>query len=96
VFPRNRHTVLEAIIAMQTCLPFTLLGLDSDNGSEFISLTLLDYCLYNKITFILLDLITRMIRLMSKKNWYVVRHTVGYDHFETTAQYNLLQSIYYA
>jgi hypothetical protein len=31
---------------------------------------------------------------MSKKNWSVVRHFVGYDRFDTEAEYNLLPSIY--
>ncbi len=36
--------VLAAIDEMAHALPFTLKGLDADNGSEFINLHLADYC----------------------------------------------------
>lgn len=51
VLPRNKQTVFEAIKAMRTRLPFQLLGLDSDNGSEFINDLLFHYCEYQNITF---------------------------------------------
>ncbi len=95
VLPRNRHTVLEAIKAMQARLPFALLGLDSDNGSEFINEILLQYCQYQKITFTRSRPYHKNDQAhVEQKNWSVVRHLVGYDRFETTAKYNLLQSIY--
>jgi len=95
VFPRNRHTVLEAIKAMQVRLPFDLLGLDSDNGSEFINETLLQYCQYQKITFTRSRPYHKNDQAhVEQKNWSVVRHLVGYDRFETTTEYNFLQSIY--
>jgi hypothetical protein len=95
VFPRNRHTVLEAIKAMQSHLPFTLLGLDSDNGSEFINQMLLQYCQYQKITFTRSRPYHKNDQAhVEQKNWSVVRHLIGYDRFETTAEYNLLQDIY--
>ena len=37
VHQRTQQAVFEAIQAMRTSLPFLLLGLDSDNGSEFIN-----------------------------------------------------------
>ena len=95
VFPRNRHTVLEAIKAIQARLPFDLLGLDSDNGSEFINETLLQYCQYQKITFTRSRPYHKNDQAhVEQKNWSVVRHLVGYDRFETIAEYNLLQNIY--
>jgi hypothetical protein len=95
VFPRNRHTVLEAIKAMQARLPFDLLGLDSDNGSEFINEMLFQYCQYQKITFTRSRPYHKNDQAhVEQKNWSVVRHLVGYSRFETTAEYNLLQAIY--
>lgn len=95
VFPRNRHTVLEAIKAMQARLPFALLGLDSDNGSEFINEMLFQYCQYQKITFTRSRPYHKNDQAhVEQKNWSVVRHLVGYNRFETIAEYNLLQSIY--
>jgi hypothetical protein len=95
VFPRNRHTVLQAIQAMQARLPFALLGLDSDNGSEFINEMLLQYCQYQKITFTRSRPYHKNDQAhVEQKNWSVVRHLVGYERFETAVEYNLLQSIY--
>lgn len=95
VFPRNRHTVLEAIQTMQKSLPFSLLGLDSDNGSEFINVLLFQYCQFQKITFTRSRPYHKNDQAhVEQKNWSVVRHFVGYDRFDTEAEYNLLQSIY--
>jgi IS30 family transposase len=43
--------VFEAIEQVISELPFPILGIDSDNGSEFINAHLLAYCTANKITF---------------------------------------------
>jgi hypothetical protein len=95
VFPRNRHTVLEAIKTMQARLPFALLGLDSDNGGEFINEMLLQFCQFQKITFTRSRPYHKNDQAhVEQKNWSVVRHLVGYDRFETISEYNLLQSIY--
>ena len=95
VFPRNRHTVLEAIQAMRAHLPFDLLGLDSDNGSEFINEMLFQYCQYQKITFTRSRPYHKNDQAhVEQKNWSVVRHLVGYGRFETPIEYNLLQTIY--
>jgi hypothetical protein len=92
---RTQQAVFAAIQAMRTNLPFRLLGLDSDNGGEFINDLLYQYCLSEKITF------TRSRPYLKndqahveQKNWSVVRRLVGYDRFETEEDYRLLQSIY--
>ncbi len=41
---KTQVTVSQAIAQLRLGLPFLLLGLDSDNGSEFINDTLLRYC----------------------------------------------------
>jgi hypothetical protein len=48
---RSQQAVSEAIQRMRQRLPFPLLGIDSDNGSEFINDLLYRYCLAEKITF---------------------------------------------
>ena len=45
--------VFEALKQIRQRLPFDLLGIDSDNGSEFINDQLYRYCLKEEITFIL-------------------------------------------
>lgn len=95
VHQRTQQAVFEAIQTMRTYLPFSLLGIDSDNGSEFINDLLYQYCMSEKITFTR----SRPYRKndqahVEQKNWSVVRRLIGYDRFETEAEHSLLQSIY--
>ena len=94
----RRHTqeaVCTAIDAMRQDLPFDLLGIDSDNGSEFINDLLYRYCLNEKITFTRARPYQKDDQAhVEQKNWSVVRHVVGYDRLESEEQYALLVSIY--
>jgi len=95
VLPRNKQTVFEAIQTMRARLPFALLGIDSDNGSEFINDMLFRYCQYQKITFTRSRPYKKNDQAhVEQKNWSVVRRLIGYDRLETQAQCSLLQSIY--
>jgi hypothetical protein len=92
---RSQQTVFEAIQSLRTRLPFALLGIDSDNGGEFINDLLFHYCQDEQISFTR----SRPYRKndqahVEQKNWSVVRRIIGYDRFETEADYLLLQSIY--
>lgn len=80
---------------MRARLPFPLLGIDSDNGSEFINDLLYRYCLTEKITFTRSRPYKKNDQAhVEQKNWSVVRHLVGYDRFDSDAEHTLLQSIY--
>jgi hypothetical protein len=95
VYQRTQQAVFEAIQTMRTRLPFLLLGLDSDNGGEFINNLLFQYCLSEKITFTRSRPYQKNDQAhVEQKNWSVVRRLIGYDRFETEAEYQLLQSIY--
>ena len=48
---RSQATVSAAIVACRGRLPYALLGLDSDNGAEFINADLQRYCEQEHITF---------------------------------------------
>ncbi len=93
-----RHTqqaVCEALQGMRPNLPFALLGIDSDNGSEFINDLLYHYCLNEHITFTRSRPYKKNDQAyVEQKNWSVVRHTIGYDRLETKTEHELLQSIY--
>ena len=92
---RTQQAVFEAIRTMRTRLPFLLLGLDLDNGSEFINDLLYQYCLSEKITFTRSRPYQKNDQAhVEQKNWSVVRHLIGYDRFETETEQNLLESIY--
>lgn len=83
---KRQETVVHALQRLQAELPFRILGLDSDNGTEFINHVLLDYCTDRGITF------TRSRPYLKndtchveQKNWAVVRRLVGYDRLEWPA-----------
>ena len=87
--------VFEAIQTIRQRLPFPLLGLDSDNGSEFINNDLLRYCQQQRITFTR----ARPYRkndncYVEQKNYSVVRQTVGYQRFDTAAELMVLKQLY--
>jgi hypothetical protein len=87
--------VFAAIQDARHRLPFLLLGIDSDNGAEFINDQLLRYCLQEEITF------TRGRAgnkndnaYVEQKNWSVVRRAVGYRRYDTPSQIDLLNRLY--
>ena len=87
--------VTEAIDHARRKFPFSVLGIDSDNGSEFINAHLFDYCVADKLTF------TRSRpgnkndgAHVEQKNWTHVRELVGYLRFDTEAELELLNAIW--
>lgn len=92
---RSQEAVCSAIEVMRQGLPFDLLGIDSDNGSEFINDLLYRYCLNEQITFTRSRPYQKNDQAhVEQKNWSVVRHLIGYDRLESDEQFALLQSIY--
>ena len=84
-----------AITDLRQRLPFALLGIDSDNGSEFINDTLYRYCQTEQITFTRSRPYKKNDQAhVEQKNWSVVRHTIGYDRLETETERALLRAIY--
>jgi len=87
--------VLKAIVNIKKKLPFPLLGLDSDSGSEFINRPMLNYCSQEGITF------TRGRSTRSndncyveQKNYSIVRKTVGYNRYDTIREVEILNDLY--
>jgi hypothetical protein len=86
---------LEGVQKIRAKLPFPLLGLDSDNGSEFINESLFGYCQKEQITFTR----SRPYRkndscFVEQKNYSVVRRAVGYQRCDTDEQLQLLNQLY--
>ena len=94
--PNKAQTwVFEALKNLRKNLPFPLLGIDSDNGSEFINKHLAAYCKLEKLSFTR----SRPYRkndncFVEQKNYSVVRRAVGYQRYDTPAQLQLLNEIY--
>ena len=76
-------------------MPFAILGVDSDNGVEFINTHLLQWCENNEITF------TRARPgnkndgcHVEQKNWALVRAAVGYHRYDSASELLLLNEIW--
>jgi hypothetical protein len=87
--------VTEAIDHARRKFPFPILGIDSDNGSEFINAHLFDYCVAHQLSF------TRSRpgnkndgAHVEQKNWTHVRELVGYLRFDTVEELELLNAIW--
>ena len=92
---RSQEAVSEAIHLMRQRLPFPLLGIASDNGSEFINDLLYRYCLDAKITCTRSRPYQKNDQAhVEQKNWSVVRHAVGYDRWATDQEFAILESIH--
>lgn len=92
---RSQQAVSDAIQRMRQRLPFPLLGIDSDNGSEFINDLLYRYCLDEHITFTRSRPYKKNDQAhVEQKNWSVVRRAVGYDRWETKQELALLENVY--
>jgi hypothetical protein len=92
---KSQVAVFEALVEVRKRLPFDLLGIDSDNGSEFINDHLFRYCVQEKITFTR----ARPYRkndncFVEQKNYSVVRRNVGYLRHETQQEVELLNELY--
>jgi Integrase core domain len=87
--------VFAALKDLRAQLPFTLRGIDSDNGSEFINDQLLKYCQLERITFTR----SRPYRkndncFVEQKNYTMVRRHVGYQRLTGTEQLTLVNELY--
>ena len=87
--------VFEAIQHATAVFPFPIIGIDSDNGSEFINNELYRYCQEHQITF------TRSrpgnkndAAHVEQKNWSRVRELVGYHRYDTPRELELLNRIW--
>jgi hypothetical protein len=92
---KARVWVFEALKEIRRRLPFKLLGIDSDNGSEFINGHLYGYCEQEKITFTRARAYRKNDNCyVEQKNYSVVRRAVGYNRYDTSRQLRLLNQLY--
>lgn len=92
---RSESDVSAAIHTVRQRLPFPLLGLDTDNGGEFINFDLLRYCEKEKITFTRSRAYRKNDQAhVEEKNGSVVRRLVGYDRYEGMDAWRALTALY--
>jgi hypothetical protein len=92
---REGSLVVAGVTRLRGMLPFQMLGLDTDNGSEFLNETMLAYCREQSIEFTR----SRPYRKndqawVEQKNGAVVRRLVGYDRLEGLRAAEALTQLY--
>ena len=92
---KAQRWVKEDAADLKQTLPYKLLGLDSDNGSEFKNYQLLNWCNENQVIFTRSRSYKKNDNcFVEQKNYSVVRHLVGYYRYEGEAAQVALQKLY--
>jgi len=96
VMGRGQRGVFEALQEIRRALPFTLRGLDCDNGSEFINHHLVRYCSEQGIE------LTRGRPYhkddnahIEQKNWTHVRKLMGWERYDSFEALDALNDLYH-
>jgi hypothetical protein len=94
---RGQDAVVQALAAARRLLPFALLGLDTDNGAEFINAAVLAYCAETETTFTRGRVANSNDQcFVEQKNGSIVRQLVGYDRYAGEPAYRQLTELYRA
>jgi hypothetical protein len=95
VLGKGETRIVAALEEMRQALPFSLHGIDSDNGSEFLNHHLVRYCRTHHIQF------TRGRPYkkddnahIEQKNWTHVRRLIGWDRYDSAVAVALLNDLY--
>lgn len=95
VWGKGERATVAQIDAIRKRLPFPLLGLDPDNGSEFINWHLHRYCKKQHIA------LTRSRPYhkndnahVEQKNYTAIRQLIGYARLETREQLRIINDLY--
>jgi hypothetical protein len=96
VLGKSQEAVKDALEDMRGELPFDLLGIDSDNGSEFINHHLWEYC---QVKPGLQFTRGRPYKKddnahIEQKNWTHVRKLLGYGRYDTQAAADAINDLY--
>jgi hypothetical protein len=94
---KGQHGVVQAMTQARKLLPMSLVGIDSDNGREFLNNELLGYCEREEITFTRGRAYKKNDQcFVEQKNGAIVRHFIGYDRYEGERAYRQLTEVYRA
>ena len=92
---KGEEGILQALEEISQALPFLLLGIDSDNGSEFINWHLKTYCDERDLQF------TRSRPYkkddnahIEQKNWTHVRKLIGWDRYDSPQALAAMNDLY--
>ena len=95
VLGKSEEAIVGAVAEIRKNLPFTLEGMDSDNGSEFVNWHMVRYCEKEKLFF------TRSRpnkkndnAYVEQKNYTHIRNWMGYRRYDTEAQRDAMNGLY--
>jgi hypothetical protein len=95
IWGKGERATLEQFKKIEKRLPFKILGIDPDNGSEFINWHMLRHCQKNKINFTRSRAYHKNDNAhVEQKNWTAVRQLVGYDRLDKKKQLEILNDLY--
>ena len=95
VMGKSQIGVLTAMQEIEQALPFKLLGIDSDNGSEFINYHLKTFCDLNKIQFTRGRPYKKNDNAhIEQKNYTHVRKIFGYLRYDSPSAQNAMNELY--
>jgi hypothetical protein len=97
VWGKGQAAVFAALEQARARLPVPLLGIDSDNGPEFLNAHLVRWCAQETVTFTRSRPYWKNDQAhVEQKNWSIVRRLLGYDRYESEAALAALQAVYEA
>jgi hypothetical protein len=95
IWGKGEQAVLEQFKGIEKDLPFPILGVDPDNGGEFINWVMYRYIREKEYSF------TRSRPFhkndnahIEQKNWTAIRQLIGYSRLEKKEQLQILNSLY--
>jgi len=95
VWGKSQAAVFAALEQARDRLPFPLLGIDSDNGSEFLNAHLVRWCAHAAVTFTRSRPYWKNDQAhVEQKDWSIVRRLLGYERYESAAALAALQTVY--
>lgn len=92
---KAQKRIMAGLDNIQGRLPFRLIAIDPDNGSEFINWQLFRYCMEREVEFTRGRPYQKNDNAhVEQKNWTHVRKVFGYKRRETEYELNIMNSLY--
>ena len=95
IWGKGERATLEQFKSIEDRLPFPILGIDPDNGSEFINWHLYRHCGKKHYSFTRSRAYHKNDNAhIEQKNWTAIRQLIGYSRLEKKEQLQILNSLY--
>lgn len=95
VLGKGEQATVRALGIVRQRFPFPLLGVDSDNGYEYLNYHLMHYCKREGLNFTRSRPYQKNDNAhVEQKNWEAIRKVVGYSRLDTKEQLQILTELY--